>query len=200
MILRPCTASKQRREVLSLLQMCVVSSPRRRSPKITRKITHHVCREFGWIAEKLVIPRDFPGYGEAAPEWTLIFVDHNVMITFHIMALHSAITREDLLPSSKVYEFEMFRKCTIFADSFDDRSGLFCGARSMDQFTQLNLNNTSPFLGNGAVFRQLNETIQLSLPRCQISATCLQWVWRTGTMRHAISSFDLASHAHPSHM
>ena len=96
------------------------------------------------------------------PEWTLIFVDHNVMITFHIMALHSSITREDLLPSSKVYEFEMFRKCTIFADSFDDRSGLFCGARSMDQFTQLNLNNTSPFLRNGAVFQQLNETIQLS--------------------------------------
>ena len=39
------------------------------------------------------------------PDWTLIFADHNVMVTFHIMALRYAITKADLLPSSKVCGF-----------------------------------------------------------------------------------------------
>lgn len=41
------------------------------------------------------------------PDWTLIFADHNVMVTFHVMALRYAITKEDLLPSSKVCGFFM---------------------------------------------------------------------------------------------
>lgn len=42
-----------------------------------------------------------------SPEWTLIFVDHNVMITFHVMALHYAVTKDDLLPTSKVSQLLM---------------------------------------------------------------------------------------------
>lgn len=34
------------------------------------------------------------------PEWILTFVDHNIMITFHIMALHHPISKADLEPSS----------------------------------------------------------------------------------------------------
>jgi hypothetical protein len=36
------------------------------------------------------------------PDWTLIFIDHNVMITFYIMALHHPISKADLEPSSRV--------------------------------------------------------------------------------------------------
>jgi hypothetical protein len=36
------------------------------------------------------------------PEWTWIFVDHNVMITFHVMALRVPVTNSDFLPGSKV--------------------------------------------------------------------------------------------------
>jgi hypothetical protein len=37
-----------------------------------------------------------------SPEWTWIFVDHNVMITFHVMALRVPCTNSDLQPGSKV--------------------------------------------------------------------------------------------------
>lgn len=36
------------------------------------------------------------------PDWTLLFVDHNVMITFHVMALRKPCTRQDLMPGSIV--------------------------------------------------------------------------------------------------
>jgi hypothetical protein len=36
------------------------------------------------------------------PRWTLIFSDHNVMITFHVMALHKPCTYMDFQPNSKV--------------------------------------------------------------------------------------------------
>jgi hypothetical protein len=36
------------------------------------------------------------------PDWTLIFVDHNVMISFHVMALRNVCTAADLKPTSKV--------------------------------------------------------------------------------------------------
>ena len=35
-------------------------------------------------------------------EWTWVFVDHNVMITFHVMALRATCSSEDLRPGSKV--------------------------------------------------------------------------------------------------
>ena len=35
-------------------------------------------------------------------DWTLIFVDHNVMITFYVMALRTPCTLEDLEPGSTV--------------------------------------------------------------------------------------------------
>lgn len=35
------------------------------------------------------------------PEWTWIFVDHNVMITFHVMALREPCKNGDLRPGSK---------------------------------------------------------------------------------------------------
>ncbi|KAF8954277.1 hypothetical protein BDZ97DRAFT_2081817 [Flammula alnicola] len=37
------------------------------------------------------------------PDWTLVFVDHNVMITFHIMALQRTIRRSDLEPGSPLW-------------------------------------------------------------------------------------------------
>ncbi|KDR73757.1 hypothetical protein GALMADRAFT_212561 [Galerina marginata CBS 339.88] len=37
------------------------------------------------------------------PDWTLVFVDHNVMITFHIMALKRAILSSDLEPGSSLW-------------------------------------------------------------------------------------------------
>lgn len=36
------------------------------------------------------------------PEWTWIFVDHNVMITFHVMALRQPCTNGELRPGTKV--------------------------------------------------------------------------------------------------
>jgi hypothetical protein len=36
------------------------------------------------------------------PDWTLLFVDHNVMISFYVMALRKACTRQDLMPGSIV--------------------------------------------------------------------------------------------------
>lgn len=36
------------------------------------------------------------------PDWTLIFADHNVMISFHIMQLRRPCTPSDLRPGSKV--------------------------------------------------------------------------------------------------
>ena len=39
------------------------------------------------------------------PEWTWIFVDHNVLLTFHIMALRQVCTKEDLKPESDVMQF-----------------------------------------------------------------------------------------------
>lgn len=39
------------------------------------------------------------------PDWTLVFVDHNVMITFHVMKLRRPVTREDLKPTSEVSLF-----------------------------------------------------------------------------------------------
>jgi hypothetical protein len=43
------------------------------------------------------------------PEWTWIFVDHNVMLTFHVMALRRVCTKDDLRPGSDV--------CTSFLPS-----------------------------------------------------------------------------------
>ncbi|KAJ7277035.1 hypothetical protein C8J57DRAFT_1466352 [Mycena rebaudengoi] len=37
------------------------------------------------------------------PEWTLIFVDHNVMITFHLMQASPLLTIKDLIPSSPIW-------------------------------------------------------------------------------------------------
>lgn len=39
------------------------------------------------------------------PDWTLLFIDHNVMITFHIMGLQNSCKREDLMPGSLVRNF-----------------------------------------------------------------------------------------------
>jgi hypothetical protein len=36
------------------------------------------------------------------PEWTWIFVDHNVMKTFHVMALRQPCTNGELCPGTKV--------------------------------------------------------------------------------------------------
>jgi len=36
------------------------------------------------------------------PDWTLIFTDHNVMISFHIMRLRLPCKESDFQPSSKV--------------------------------------------------------------------------------------------------
>jgi len=44
------------------------------------------------------------------PEWTWIFVDHNVMFTFHIMALRHVYTKEDLKPDSEVFHFLFLTK------------------------------------------------------------------------------------------
>ena len=38
-------------------------------------------------------------------DWTLLFMDHNVMITFHIMGLRNSCKREDLEPGSQVSFF-----------------------------------------------------------------------------------------------
>lgn len=35
-------------------------------------------------------------------DWTLLFVDHNVMITFHLMALQKPCTLQDLKPGTIV--------------------------------------------------------------------------------------------------
>jgi hypothetical protein len=35
-------------------------------------------------------------------DWTLIFVDHNVMITFHLMVLQKPCTPQDLKPGTIV--------------------------------------------------------------------------------------------------
>jgi hypothetical protein len=35
-------------------------------------------------------------------DWTLLFIDHNVMITFHVMGLRQPCKREDLEPGSLV--------------------------------------------------------------------------------------------------
>ena len=40
-------------------------------------------------------------------DWTLLFVDHNVMITFHVMALKKPCKVEDLRPDSKVAIHQM---------------------------------------------------------------------------------------------
>lgn len=44
------------------------------------------------------------------PDWTLIFADHNVMITFHIMRLRRPLTASDFKPGSNVCGFLSFRK------------------------------------------------------------------------------------------
>ena len=36
------------------------------------------------------------------PDWTLLFVDHNVMISFYVMTLWKPCTRQDLKPGSIV--------------------------------------------------------------------------------------------------
>ena len=36
------------------------------------------------------------------PDWTLIFADHNVMISFHVMRLRWPCMEEDFCPGSKV--------------------------------------------------------------------------------------------------
>ena len=41
------------------------------------------------------------------PDWTFVLVDHNVMLTLHVMALRAPCTTEDLLPGSKVILFEL---------------------------------------------------------------------------------------------
>ncbi|KAJ7159319.1 hypothetical protein C8R43DRAFT_1234061 [Mycena crocata] len=38
------------------------------------------------------------------PKWTLIFVDHNVMIQLHLMQMSSVFTRADIAPKSAVWE------------------------------------------------------------------------------------------------
>lgn len=35
-------------------------------------------------------------------DWTLLFVDHNVMLSFYVMALLNPCTRQDLMPGSRV--------------------------------------------------------------------------------------------------
>ena len=35
-------------------------------------------------------------------DWTLLFIDHNVMITFHVMGLQNPCKKEDLEPGSLV--------------------------------------------------------------------------------------------------
>lgn len=42
------------------------------------------------------------------PDWTLVFVDHNVMLTFHVMALRRPCTPEDLIPGSIVSSSNFF--------------------------------------------------------------------------------------------
>ena len=50
------------------------------------------------------------------PRWTLIFSDHNVMITFHVMALQKPCTRSDFQPNSKVVNFNRtyyYNQCNL---------------------------------------------------------------------------------------
>ncbi|KAJ7136726.1 hypothetical protein C8R44DRAFT_868851 [Mycena epipterygia] len=37
------------------------------------------------------------------PNWTLVFVDHNVMISFHLMQMSDSFSREDLNPASFIW-------------------------------------------------------------------------------------------------
>ncbi|KAK6971850.1 hypothetical protein R3P38DRAFT_3140101 [Favolaschia claudopus] len=37
------------------------------------------------------------------PEWTLVFCDHNVMITFHVMRLRGKVEEDDLKPGSQLW-------------------------------------------------------------------------------------------------
>ncbi|KAK1221921.1 fatty acid synthase alpha subunit Lsd1 [Marasmius sp. AFHP31] len=39
------------------------------------------------------------------PDWTLIFCDHNVQITFHVMRMARVCTEADLCPNSKVWPY-----------------------------------------------------------------------------------------------
>ncbi|KAF8904026.1 hypothetical protein CPB85DRAFT_1438069 [Mucidula mucida] len=39
------------------------------------------------------------------PDWTLIVLDHNVMISFHVMRLHHVCTQDDLQPGSVIWNY-----------------------------------------------------------------------------------------------
>ncbi|KAF9030250.1 hypothetical protein BDZ89DRAFT_1132547 [Hymenopellis radicata] len=39
------------------------------------------------------------------PDWTLIVLDHNVMISFHVMRLHHVCTQDDLQPGSAIWNY-----------------------------------------------------------------------------------------------
>jgi hypothetical protein len=46
-------------------------------------------------------------------DWTLIFVDHNVMITFYVMALRRPCKQEDLKPGSTVSTWKLPSFCYL---------------------------------------------------------------------------------------
>ena len=85
------------------------------------------------------------------PRWTLIFSDHNVMITFHVMALHKPCTCLDFQPNSKVsfnhiyYWKAMWSRfisavaismeCNTWSSAFNRTCPCFGHSRSMASFS-----------------------------------------------------------------
>jgi hypothetical protein len=49
-----------------------------------------------------------------SPDWTLVFCNHNIIISFHVMTLHQAPSESDLDPGSEVSGSFCFKSHTLF--------------------------------------------------------------------------------------
>ncbi len=47
-------------------------------------------------------------------EWTLVFVDHNVMISFHVMALKRQVPHTEIQPGGKVWLFHSLVQASAY--------------------------------------------------------------------------------------
>lgn len=84
------------------------------------------------------------------PLWTLVFVDHQCFMTFHIMRLRRPCSPADFVPNSLVI-LESF--CAVYNIFIDDyRYGSVYGARTMALYTRPNQMKLNILLTNFALY------------------------------------------------
>ena len=117
-------------------------------------------------------------------DWTLLFVDHNVMITFHVMALKKPCMPEDLTPGSTVSDHEFRLPCSsnhyLFTLAMEPHM-------ERHSWAQFNDGTSSSFQNFGylATNLHLEEGRHTHFLRRQTRSDCIQRLWCSRDLRHA---------------